>query len=149
VDGNLLAIHWQGTQLWSLVQEDSTCHKATNPVCHNYRTHMLQLQKPVHLEPVPHNEKSPQWEALALQRRVAPAHYNEKVTKTQHSQKIKQINKNFKNWHQILLWSFGNFCMNAFIDVLYSHQISPKSTINFMISNKNGKDPHLWKYSGF
>ena len=46
---------------------------------------------------------APQGEALALQRRVAPAHYSEKVTKTQHSQKIKQINKNFKNWHQILL----------------------------------------------
>ena len=61
----------QGTQVWSLVQGDFTCHgatklmhlnwwrlfwgpwsTATEPVHHNYWACMLQLQKPVHLEPV-------------------------------------------------------------------------------------------------
>ena len=30
----------QGTQVWSLVWEDSLCHRATKPVHHNYWTHM-------------------------------------------------------------------------------------------------------------
>ena len=53
-----LAVQWtrilpmQGTQIWSLVWEDSTCHGATKPVCHHYWAHVLQLLRPAHLEPV-------------------------------------------------------------------------------------------------
>ena len=62
----------QGTRVWSLVQEDPTCRRATNPASHNYWspgdlepaccnywTHALQLLKPVHLEPMLRNKRSP------------------------------------------------------------------------------------------
>jgi len=55
----LLVIQWMGVHLprkgirvGSLVREDSTCHRAAMPVCHNYWAQVLQLLKPVHLEPV-------------------------------------------------------------------------------------------------
>ena len=50
--------------------EDSTCHRAAEPVCrnygagapeplhHNWWAPLLQLLKPVHLEPVLHNQRS-------------------------------------------------------------------------------------------
>ena len=42
-----ISLPMQGTHLWSLVQEDSICHRATNPVCHSSslssRVHKLQL----------------------------------------------------------------------------------------------------------
>ena len=79
----------QGTRVRALVREDPTCHGATKPVrhndwacaleptSHNYWAHVLQLLKPARLEPVLCNkEKPPQWEAGALQQRVAPAHRN-------------------------------------------------------------------------
>ena len=56
VDKNLPAS--AGAQARSLVQEDSTCCRATKPVHHKYWAHTLQLLKPVHLEPVLHNERS-------------------------------------------------------------------------------------------
>ena len=60
----------QGTQVRALVREDPTCRKAIKPVCHNYWARVPQLLKPARLEPV--QEKSPQWEVHAPQRRVAP-----------------------------------------------------------------------------
>ena len=70
--GSSLVAQWlrirlpmQGTQVWSLVREDPTCHGATKPMhhnywacapepaCHNYWARVLQLLKPGHLEPVP------------------------------------------------------------------------------------------------
>ena len=46
------------------------------PASRNYWAHEPQLLKPTRLEPVLRNEKPPQWEAQALQRRVAPTHRN-------------------------------------------------------------------------
>ena len=75
----------QGTRVWSLVREDPTCRGATKPMrhnywacalepaSHNYWVHVPQLLKPARLETVLRNEKPPQWEALTLQPRVAPA----------------------------------------------------------------------------
>ena len=93
--GTSLVVQWlrirlpvQETWLWALVREDPTCCGAPEPVCpsywacaleptsHNYWAHVPQLQKPVCLEPVLCNEKPLQWEACALQTRVAPAHRN-------------------------------------------------------------------------
>ena len=59
----------QGTQVEALVWEDPTYYGATKPVLHDYwarvpRTHALQQEKP------------PQWEARAPQRRVAPDRCN-------------------------------------------------------------------------
>ena len=71
----------QGTRVRTLVQEDPTCCGATKPVHHNYwacalepPSHnywacMPQLLKPVHLEPVLCNKRSP--------RNEKPAHRNE------------------------------------------------------------------------
>ena len=61
----------QGTPVRSLVWEDPTCHRATKPMCqkywslhgleparHIYWTSVLQLLKPMHLEPVLCNKRS-------------------------------------------------------------------------------------------
>ena len=80
----------QGTRVRALVREDPTCRGATKPVRHNYWACALdpashnfwacvpQLLKPERLEPTraPQQEKPPQWEARAPQRRVAPARHN-------------------------------------------------------------------------
>ena len=53
----------QGTGLRSLVWEDPTCLGATKPMSHNYWGHVLQLRKPVHLEPTLQNrshQRAPQ-----------------------------------------------------------------------------------------
>ena len=80
----------QGMRVRSLDQEDTTCHGATKsvlhnywacalePASHNYWARVLQLLKPMHLEPKLRNEKPPQWEARALQQRVAPARRNQR-----------------------------------------------------------------------
>ena len=80
----------QGTWVRSLVWEDSTCRRATKPLCHNYWAYpleptshsywalVLQLLKPGCLEPVLSNKRSTEmpWKAHTLQRRVAPACHN-------------------------------------------------------------------------
>ena len=60
----------QGTWVQFLVQENPTCHRAAKPMCHNYWActleptshscwaHVPQLLKPVHLEPMLHNQRS-------------------------------------------------------------------------------------------
>ena len=51
--GTSLVVQWlrvhllmQGTQVQSLILEDSTCLRASNPMSHNYQHHTLQLLKP-------------------------------------------------------------------------------------------------------
>ena len=79
-----LRIHlaMQGTLVWSLVQEDTTCHWATGHVCQNYWAHtalwspqvlttkpMLQLLKPMCPRAcTPQQKKLLQWEALTAHR---------------------------------------------------------------------------------
>ena len=53
----------KGTQVWSPVQEDSTCCRATKPMCHNYRACTLEpvgghYWSPCTLESMPHSERS-------------------------------------------------------------------------------------------
>ena len=60
----------QGTQVWSLVWEDSTCCGTTKPLCHNYWGHALgptshsywapmqQLLKPTCPKPLLRNKRS-------------------------------------------------------------------------------------------
>ena len=59
----------QGTQFQALVWEDSTCHRATKSVRHNYWARVPQLLKPVHLELMLHNKRS--------HRNEKPAHRNQ------------------------------------------------------------------------
>ena len=68
--GLRILLPMQGTQVWSLIQEDPTCLRATKPVRHNYWACALepashnywarvpQLLKPVRLEPVLRNKRS-------------------------------------------------------------------------------------------
>ena len=61
----------EGTRVRALVREDPTCHGATKPMrhnywacaleptSHNYWAHEPQLLKPVRLEPLIHNKRSP------------------------------------------------------------------------------------------
>ena len=72
-----ICLPMQWTRVRALVQEDSTCHRATKPMrhncwacalepaSHNYWGHMPQLLKPEHLEPILRNKRS---------------HHNEKST---------------------------------------------------------------------
>ena len=55
----LIRIHLptQGTWVQSLVREDSTCRRATKPM-HNYCARVMQLLKPVCLQPALHNKRS-------------------------------------------------------------------------------------------
>ena len=66
----------KGTQIQSLVQEDSTRSRATKPEYHNYWS-------PHALEPVVGNERPLQWEAGAPQLEKTP----HTATNTQQSQK--------------------------------------------------------------
>ena len=82
-----ICLSMQGTWVQSLVWEDPTCRRATKPkrhnywasalepASHNYWAHVPQLLKPARLEHL-QQEKPLQWEACALQRRVAPARHN-------------------------------------------------------------------------
>ena len=58
----------QGTWVQALGWEDPTCRGAAKPVRHNYWARVLQLLKPVHLEPVLRNKRS--------HRNEKPAHHN-------------------------------------------------------------------------
>ena len=64
-----ICLPMQRIRVWSMAQEDPTCHGATNPVHHNYwacapRARASQQEKP------------PQWEARASQRRPNTAKKN-------------------------------------------------------------------------
>ena len=59
----------QGTRVQALVQKDPICCGAAKPVCHNYWARKPRAR-------APQQEKPPQWEARAPQRRAAPTHCN-------------------------------------------------------------------------
>ena len=59
----------QGIQVWSLVREKPTCHRAIKPVCRNYWGRALQQEKLQHEE------------ACAPQQRAAPACHNQRDPK--------------------------------------------------------------------
>ena len=68
----------QGTRVWALAREGPTCQGATKPMRHNYWARAPRAQ-------APQQEKPLQWEARALQRRVAPTRCNQR--KPAHSNK--------------------------------------------------------------
>ena len=79
-----LRIHlpMQGTRVQALVWEDPTCRRATKPTRHNYRAcalepashncwvRVLQLLKPMHIEPLLRNKRSHRNEKPAHRNRV-------------------------------------------------------------------------------
>ena len=111
-----ICLSMQGTQVWSLIWEDFTCHGQLKPTCHsdwactlkpmssNYRACVLQLPKPTCLEPVLYSKRS--------HRNEKPVHCTEErpllsatresphtSTKTQQNQKLhnKLLKKKTKN----------------------------------------------------
>ena len=82
--GTSLVVQWrnicppvQGTQLWSLLREDSICCRATKTTGHNCWACALQQEKPL------------QWEAHTPQLDSS----SHTATKTQHSQKQNNVKK--------------------------------------------------------
>ena len=75
-----ICLPMQATEVWGLVREDPTCHRATKPVhhnywacplepaSHNYWAHVPRLLKPTRLEPMLRNKRS--------HRNEKPAHLN-------------------------------------------------------------------------
>ena len=111
----------QGTRVRALVREDPTCRGATKPVRHDYWACTLEPACRNYWSPcatttearaprahVPQQEKPPQWEACATQRRVAPARRTQRKParskedpmQPKIKNKIKYINllKKKKNW---------------------------------------------------
>ena len=81
-----ISLAMQGTQVWSLVLEGSTCCRATKPVSHSYWAHVLQLLKTAHRG----CDKPLLWEPCTGQQRAALAHHRQSpgtATKTQRRQK--------------------------------------------------------------
>ena len=79
-----ICLPMQETGVPSVVQEDSTCHRATKPVCHNYWAHALKsllCDKRSHCneKPVTTTKSSPH--SLQLEKAHA-------ATKIQHNQKL-------------------------------------------------------------
>ena len=102
-----LRIHlpMQGTRVRALVQEDPTCHRATKPVCHNYWSpHTTTTEACMPRAGALQQEKPLQWEACALQRRVAPARHN--LRKPTHSNKDPTQPKILKNKINKIIWPF-------------------------------------------
>ena len=75
----------QETRVWSLGQEDPTCHRAAKPVCHNYWACALEQRSPGEwsqrtLEPMlrnkrsRHKKKSPHFLRKAQAAAEDPAH---------------------------------------------------------------------------
>ena len=74
-DRNLPANAW----VQSLVQEESTCPGTTKTGASNYWAHEPQLKLICVLRAcAPQQEKPPQWEACALQQRIAFTHCNQR-----------------------------------------------------------------------
>ena len=65
VQGLRICLPILGTHVWSHVQEDSTCHGAMKPVCHNYWTRARA--------PDPQHENRAQWEAPVPQPDSSPS----------------------------------------------------------------------------
>ena len=100
----------QRTQVWSLVQEDPTSHRATKPMHHNYWAcapesrdrncwaHLLQLLKPVSPRPRLHNKRnhhkekpercSEEYPRLAAAREKPTPHWRASTAKNTHINKI-------------------------------------------------------------
>ena len=111
-----LRIHlpMQGTWVWALVWEDPTCHGATKPVCHNYWACALEPASHNYWAHVPRTrapqqENPPQWEARAPQRRVGPAHRNQRKACTQQRRPNAAKSKFFKKTNILFCLFIQNY----------------------------------------
>ena len=98
----------QKTQVWSLIWEDPTCHKATKPRYHNssaralesvscnYQAHVLQLLKPARPRACALQQKSLQWEACTPQLESSPQ--TQKLEKSPAKPKINKLYIKKKEW---------------------------------------------------
>ena len=97
----------QGTWVRALIREDPICRRTTKPMHHNYWAWALepvshnywacepQLLKPTGLQPVLRNKRSPAMRSLLTATKSSPRSSQlEKATKTQSSQKKKNIRYN-------------------------------------------------------
>ena len=99
----------QETQVWPLVREDPIYCGAAKPLCHNCWAsalgprnrncwaHVLQLLKPMCLEPALRNEKPPQWEVCTLQLDSSPCSETRESPHSSEDLEQSKINKK-KSW---------------------------------------------------
>ena len=105
--GTSLVVQWirihlliQGTQVWSLVWEESMCRGATKPVHQDFWTCVPRAR-------APQQEKRPQWEACTWPRGVAPVSPQPENARTQPPRpaatKNKYIKKKNDRRHTLIL----------------------------------------------
>ena len=103
-------VHWlriplpmQGTWVWSLLCEDSTCQGATKPMYHNYWAHTLQQLKPAcPRAPALQQEKPPKWELLILQ--LESSHHSPQLEKSASTERKTQSSQKWrKKYYRALL----------------------------------------------
>ena len=99
-----------GTQVWSLVQEDYTCHRATKPMSHSCWAHALQWEKSrqreayaLQLDSSPH---SPQLEKACVQQLRPSTAINKYITID--TWDFISAYKNVKEKQKVLFWV--SFC---------------------------------------
>ena len=92
----------QGTWVWSLVQEDTTCQGATKLMCHKYwslRVASTEAHVPGACAP---QEKPPQWEACTPQQKVAPTCHSQRKPAHQPRPFTATIKNKQKCWLKVL-----------------------------------------------
>ena len=106
--GTSLVVQWirihlliQGTQVWSLVWEESMCRRATKPVHQDFWTCVPRAR-------APQQEKRPQWEAWTRPRGVAPVSPQPEKARTQPPRPAATKNKYIKKKRtEDTLWFWG------------------------------------------
>ena len=146
----------QGTWVWSLIQEDSTCCGATKSVCHNYWAcaleprshnywaHVLQLLKPLGLEPMlRQQEKPPQWETCALQTYLYSLQLEKALTQNKDPGQTKRNEINFfktvwlgeGRWVILIKWQF-KIKWSGWLNILWiSPQFGPVAQLCLTLCN--------------
>ena len=92
----------QGTWVWPLVQEDSTCQGATQLMCHKYwslRAARTEAYVPRACTP---QEKPPRWDACTPQRKVAPTCHGQRKPAHQPRPFTDKIKNKQKCWLMVL-----------------------------------------------
>ena len=87
----------QKTQVRSLVQEDPSCLGVTKPVCHIYWAHVLQLPKPMHLEPKLQRNHCNEKPLLAATREKPAQQWRLSTAKSKYIHKILKMKLPLKN----------------------------------------------------
>ena len=98
--GEKSACQWKGRGFHPCIWEESTCHRAAEPMSHNYWACTLQRLKLVHLQPVLCNKKSHRNEKLSntTRQQSPPFATRESPRATVKTQCNQELNKWITTW---------------------------------------------------